>query len=77
VGWIYAVLLAGAVAVLLAAEWPRVAARIGLEGKRLPTPQRRRKEPHLHLVQSESEEFAASVERDLRQLPTLDEQDRR
>jgi predicted outer membrane lipoprotein len=76
VGWIYALLLACAVAVLLAAEWPRVSARVGLEGRRLPTPQRRRK-PHLHLVQSESEEFAASVERDLEQLPTLDERDRR
>jgi hypothetical protein len=76
VGWIYALLLAGAVAVLLSAEWPRVATRIGLNGRRLPTPQRRRK-PHLHLVESESEEFAKSVERDLEQLPTLDERDRR
>jgi hypothetical protein len=80
VGWIYALLLAGAVAVLLAAEWPRVAARLGLEGRALHVvPQRRRKSPHLRLVQSESEEFAASVERDLDQLPTttLDEHDRR
>jgi hypothetical protein len=78
VGWIYAVLLAGAVAVLLAAEWPRVAARLGLEDRRFPG-RRRRHRPDLRLVpQSESEEFAASVERDLDQLPTtLDERDRR
>jgi hypothetical protein len=77
VGWIYALLLAGAAAVLLAAEWPRVAGRLGLEERRLPR-LRRRRSPHLHLVQSESEEFAASVERDLDQLPTtLDERDRR
>jgi hypothetical protein len=76
VGWIYAVLLAGAVAVLLAAEWPRVAARLGLEERRLPRP-RRRRSPHLRVV-TESDEFVASVERDLDQLPTtLDERDRR
>lgn len=75
-GWIYALLLAGAVAVLLAAEWPRVAARLGLEDRRLPGPRRRRNR-HLHAV-PESEEFAASVERDLDRLPTtLDERDRR
>ena len=68
-------LLAGAVAVLVAAEWPRVAALLRIEG-RFPRRQRRRK-PHLQLVPSESEEFAASVERDLQQLPTLDERDRR
>jgi hypothetical protein len=78
VGWLYAILLAGAVAVLLAAEWPRVAGRLGLEDRRLPRPRRRRSASHLHLVQTESEEFAASVERDLNQLPTtLDERDRR
>jgi hypothetical protein len=74
VGWIYALLLAGAVAVLVAAEWPRLAARFGLEA-RLPRA-RRRRASHLHLVQSESEEFAASVERDLQSLPTIDERDR-
>ena len=73
-GWIYALLLAGAVAVLAAAEWPRLAARFGLED-RLPQTRRRRRS-HLHLVQSESEEFAASVERDLQSLPTIDERDR-
>ena len=73
-GWIYALLLAGAVVVLAAAEWSRLAARFGLDG-RLPRPRKRRRS-HLHLVQSESEEFAASVERDLQRLPTIDERDR-
>jgi hypothetical protein len=78
VGWIYALLLAGAVAVLIAAEWPRIGARLGLEERRLPR-LRRRKSPQLRLVpESESEKFAASVERDLEKLPTtLDERDRR
>lgn len=74
-GWIYALLLAGAVAVLVAAEWPRLAGRLGWEG-RFRRPERRRRRSHLHLVQSESEEFAASVERDLERLPTIDERDR-
>lgn len=73
-GWIYALLLAGAVVVLAVAEWPRLAARFGLED-RWPRPRRRRRS-HLQLVQSESEEFAASVERDLQRLPTIDERDR-
>ena len=75
VGWIYALLLAGAVIVLAAAEWPRLSARFGLE-RPLPRARRRRR-AHLHLVQTESEEFAASVERDLQRLPTIDERDPR
>ena len=74
VGWIYALLLAGAVAVLIAAEWPRLTTRFGTS-PRFPGRSRKRK-PHLHLVQTESEEFAASVERDLDRLPTIDERDR-
>lgn len=73
-GWIYALLLAGAVAVLVVAEWPRLSARLGVDA-RLPRTPRRRRRSHLHLVQSESEEFAASVERDLERLPTIDERD--
>jgi hypothetical protein len=78
VGWIYALLLAGAVAVLIAAEWPRLATRFGTS-PRLPgrRSRRRKPKPHLRLVQTESEEFAASVERDLDRLPTIDERDRR
>ena len=74
-GWIYALLLAGAVAVLAAAEWPRLAARLGIAG-RFPGATKRRKASHLQLVKTESEEFAASVERDLNRLPTIDERDR-
>ena len=69
-------LLAAALAVLIAAEWPRIAPRFGLE-RRLPTPRRRKKAPHLRVVPSESEEFAASVERDLDRLPTIDERQER
>lgn len=76
--WIYAVLLAGAVAVLVAAEWPRLSSRFGLDD-RLPRRRiRRRGKPHLYAVEDENEtdDFAASVQRDLERLPTIDERDR-
>ena len=76
--WIYAVLLAGAIAVLVAAEWPRLAARFGLDS-RFPRPlgRRARKRGHLRLVEDEEpDDFAASVQRDLERLPTIDERDR-
>ena len=73
-GWLYALLLAGAVAVLVAAEWPRLTARLGAGG-RLPRVPTRRKASHLRLVRTESEEFAASVERDLNRLPTIEERE--
>ena len=80
VDWVYAVLLAGAVAVLVAAEWPRLTARLGL-GDRLPGGRRRnRRKGHLRLVEGEpaddDDDFAASVQRDLERLPTIDERDR-
>jgi hypothetical protein len=71
------VLLALAVAILIAAEWPRLAGRTGLSGTRF-----RRRAPrksHLRVLEPEndpdSDEFAASVERDLAQLPTTKERD--
>ena len=78
--WIYALLLAGAVAVLVAAEWPRLSVRLGLDGRAPRGPRRKSRKAqrsHLTLVQTESEEFAASVERDLQRLPTIDERDGR
>jgi hypothetical protein len=76
VGWIWLVLLALAVAALFAAEWPRLAGRMGLSGKRL---RRRRRRTHLRVIEPEpdpdSDEFAASVERDLAQLPTTRDRD--
>jgi hypothetical protein len=71
------VLLATAVAILLAAEWPRLAGRAGVSGRRL-RPRRRRKS-HLRVIEPDSDpdsdEFAASVERDLAQLPTTRDRD--
>jgi hypothetical protein len=76
VGWIFAFLLAGAIAVLVAAEWPRLAPRFGGTLERRPRRRGTRRKSHLRLIQTESEEFAASVEKDLQSLPTIDERDR-
>lgn len=63
------VLLAAAVVLLAAAEWPRLAQR-GVLPKRKP----REKKRHLRVVEPEhdSDEFQRSVERDLANLPTYD-----
>ena len=65
------VLLAAAVVLLAAAEWPRLSRRAHLP-ERAP---RRRPKRHLHVVEPEeldSEEFQRAVERDLANLPTYD-----
>jgi hypothetical protein len=80
VGWLWTVLLACAVAVLAAAEWPRLGSRLGWEGRRARSRARRKAEWRLLKQEPEkvddSDEFAASVERDLAQLPTTNDPDR-
>jgi hypothetical protein len=74
VSWLWVVLLALAVAVLVGAEWPRLEGRLGLAGRRPRRRGRRKPGPDLRVVVSdEQEDFAASVERDLSLLPTIDE----
>ncbi len=67
------VLLACAVVLLLAAEWSRLSGRFeGLRSERSRARRRRR----LTVVEGgEDEDFAASVERDLANLPVLDQRD--
>jgi hypothetical protein len=80
VGWLWIVLLACAVAVLVAAEWPRLTTRFGWEGRRARS--RARRKAQLRVLKTpltdedDSDEFAASVERDLAQLPTTNDPDR-
>ena len=74
-GWLYIGLLALAVVVVIGAEWPRLSARFGLESRRRR--ERARRKASLRLLRTESDEFAASVERDLANLPTIEESDRR
>ena len=79
-GWLWIALLTCAVAVLVAAEWPRLTTRFGWEGRDARS--RRRRKAQFKLLRTEdetqddTEEFAASVERDLAQLPTTNERDR-
>ena len=76
-GVIALVLLAAAAALLVATEWPRVGSRVGLDARRRRD--RRRRKSKLRVVPLErdedSDEFARSVERDLANLPTIDEKD--
>lgn len=77
--WLYIALLALAVAILVGAEWPRLESRLGLQ---LGADARRRRDrakrkATLRVVPTDADDFAASVERDLAQLPTIEETDRR
>ena len=72
------VLLAIAVACVVAAEWPRLESRFGTKARAArEREQRKQTWQVLKSEPSERDEFAASVERDLSQLPTIDERDRR
>ncbi len=72
---VWVVLLACSVAILVAAEWPRLDRWLGTEARR--DRERAKRKQNLKLIRSEEslEEFAASVERDLSRLPTIDERD--
>ena len=73
--WLWIALLACALAVLAGAEWPRLSERIGADARRKR--ERARQKQNLKVLSTETEEFAASVERDLRSLPTTEERNRR
>jgi hypothetical protein len=74
---VWIALFVAAIAVLVAAEWPRLDRVFGREGRR--GRERARRKANLKVIRSEDadslEEFAASVERDLSRLPTIDERD--
>ncbi len=80
VSWLYIALLALAVAVVVGAEWPRLGARLGTS---VGADARRRRErakrkASLRVVQpTDADDFAASVERDLANLPTTTEDEYR
>jgi hypothetical protein len=64
-------LLALAAAAVIGAEWPRLSSRYGAQARERRS--RARRKAALKLVKTETEEFAASVERDLAELPTIDD----
>ncbi len=74
--WLYIALLAVAVVLVAGAEWPRLGDRFGFDSRRRR--QRARRKARLQVVRDdEADEFAASVERDLANLPTFDDRERR
>jgi hypothetical protein len=81
VSWLSVALLACAVLAVVGAEWPRLMQNLGLEARRRRNRERRKAQfrllrPDRGEELDESDEFAASVERDLERLPTIDERDR-
>jgi hypothetical protein len=72
VGWPWIVLLALGVAVVVAAEWPRLARVLSPEARRARERERRKSELTV-IVGGESDEFVRSVQADLDALPTIDE----
>lgn len=72
--WPWVVLLALAIAVVIGAEWRRLSRLVGGDARRQRD--RKKRKASLKLISSEEEEFAASVERDLAELPTIEERDR-
>lgn len=70
--WFFLLLLALSVSVLIAAEWPRLVRRAGPLNRK-QRQRAKRKEQWTVFSSNESDDFAASVERDLAQLPTVEE----
>ncbi len=71
VSWLFIALLGCAVAVLIAAEWPRLMEYAGVRARQKRA--RARRKAQLKLLRTESDDFAASVQRDLERLPTIDD----
>jgi hypothetical protein len=67
------ILLAAAIVLLAAMEWPRIARLIGIDAK--VRRERKLRKSHLRIVKAEDEDFAKAVERDLAALPTIDDRD--
>jgi hypothetical protein len=76
VGILALVLLGCALVLLVAAEWPRLSSRFGADGR--STRARRRRKERLTVIEGDrDDDFAASVERDLANLPVIEERDDR
>jgi len=71
VSLVFAALLACAMAALVIAEWPRISAVLGAEAR--SRRDRARRKSQLKVVRTDRDEFADSVQRDLDQLPTIEE----
>jgi cytochrome c-type biogenesis protein CcmH/NrfG len=74
VSLLWTALFVCAVLVLAAAEWPRVSSVLGADRRR--SRERARRKKALRVIENDPDDFAASVERDLEALPTIEERDR-
>lgn len=73
--WLFLVLLALAIAIVVGAEWPRIASKAGIEARRRRN--RAKRKSHLRVIHTERDKFAESVQRDLDELPTIEEREPR
>jgi hypothetical protein len=71
VAWPWIVVLVLAAGLVVAAEWSRIGGIVGADARRRR--EREQRKASLRLIRTDDEEFVASVERDLAQLPTIDE----
>jgi hypothetical protein len=81
VSWPWIAVLAAALVLIIGAEWPRLSGLVGADARRLR--RRKRRKANLRVIRSDSPEgdsetddFAESVRRDLDALPTIEERDR-
>ena len=75
--WPWLVLLVLAAALAVAVEKPRLERRFGTAARRDRERQQRKKQLRVVTSDDESEEFIRSVQRDLDELPTIEERDRK
>jgi hypothetical protein len=75
VGILAIVLIGCAVLLILGAEWPRISERFASQDR--PKRRRRRRSTKLRVVEPEADDFAASVQRDLENLPVIEERNGR
>ncbi len=69
--WPWIALLAAALALVVAAEVPRLRDRYGADARRRRG--REKRKAQLRVISPDDDEFVASVQRDLDSLPTVDE----
>ena len=72
--WPWIALLVAAAVVVIGAEWPRLTGVLGADARRLR--ERERRKASFRVISPEEDDFAASVQRDLDSLPTIEERDR-
>jgi flagellar biosynthesis/type III secretory pathway M-ring protein FliF/YscJ len=76
--WPWLVVFVLAAALVVAVEWPRLGRRFSAEARR--ERDRKQRKSRLRVISSddeESDEFIRSVQRDLDELPTIEEHDRK